>query len=164
MTFRADNVYAGSARLSDGVASLSISTLTQGVHTVSAGYGGDASYTPAAANSITETVTYGTIAIGNSSSNAITVNFASAEKPASIAVLTGGAANLDFTNAGGGTCKVNRTYAAGASCTVIVLFKPQYAGVRTGAVVLANASNQVIATAYLQGIGEGPQPVFSPAT
>jgi streptogramin lyase len=80
-------------------------------------------------------------------------------------VMTQGARGLDFTDAGTGTCTTNGTsysYNAGDTCTVIVNFKPRYAGTRSGAVVLSNPSGFAIATAFVYGTGIGPQVVFSP--
>jgi large repetitive protein len=55
------------------------------------------------------------------------------------AVLTQGAAHMDFGDAGNGTCTTNgarHAYARGDTCTVNVTFHPHYAGSRCGAVVL----------------------------
>jgi YVTN family beta-propeller protein len=82
------------------------------------------------------------------------------------AVLTQGTTGLDFTDAGTGTCTTNgttHTYAAGDTCTVNVKFTPRFAGTRNGAVQLLNSSGAAIATAYVHGIGTGPQAVFLPA-
>jgi hypothetical protein len=77
------------------------------------------------------------------------------------AVLTEGAAGLDFADAGTGSCAANGTshaYSAGDICTVDVTFTPRYAGLRRGAVLVLNAENgDVLATAPIYGIGIGPQ-------
>jgi sugar lactone lactonase YvrE len=78
-----------------------------------------------------------------------------------ISVLTSGAPNLDFTDAGNDTCAVSQSYTAGANCTVNVSFTPQFAGTRYGAVVLYDA-NGVAATAYIEGVGQGAQLSFLP--
>jgi hypothetical protein len=83
------------------------------------------------------------------------------------AVLTQGAANLDFADAGTGSCTTNSTshiYSVGDTCTVDVTFTPKYAGPRYGAVVLYNAAGAPIATEYLSGTGVGPQVTFLPGT
>ena len=82
----------------------------------------------------------------------------------STAVLTQGASGLDFADAGSGTCAPNSTYAAGQTCTVNVTFTPKFAGTRYGAVVLKDNNGNVIATAYFQGLGVGPQINFLPGT
>src|SRR5580704_7230022 len=79
------------------------------------------------------------------------------------AVLTQGAASLDFADAGTDTCTAG-AFAAGATCTLNVRFTPEFSGVRHGAATLSNSSGAVIATAYVYGTGSGPQVTFSPAT
>jgi chitobiase/beta-hexosaminidase-like protein/NHL repeat-containing protein len=103
---------------------------------------------------------FGEVNIGSSTTAAASVTMTNAATLGSIAVVTQGATNLDFTNASGGTCAVGTNYAADATCTVNVTFAPKYAGARYGAVVLADANGAVIATAYLQGTGQGPQTTF----
>ena len=79
------------------------------------------------------------------------------------AVLTQGAKNLDFTDAGTGTCTTNGTthnYNAGDTCTVDVLFKPAHPGVRLGGVELTTTGGAVIANAFVSGTGTGPQVAF----
>lgn len=78
------------------------------------------------------------------------------------AVLTQGAIGLDFADAGTGTCTANTAYTAGQTCTVNVTFTPRFAGTRNGAVELTDTNGNVIATAYLQGTGVGPQVNFAP--
>jgi hypothetical protein len=101
---------------------------------------------------------FGSVNVGTTSSaTPLTVTIQGAGILGSIAVLTQGAANQDFALASGGTCVVGRTYGTNATCTVNVTFTPKFAGVRSGAVVLSNASGSVLANSYLQGIGQGPQ-------
>ena len=83
------------------------------------------------------------------------------------AVVTQGAAGLDFADAGTGTCNTNGTsyvYSAGDTCTVDVTFTPKLPGARYGAALLKDAAGNVIATGYAQGIGVGPQVNFPPGT
>jgi sugar lactone lactonase YvrE len=105
----------------------------------------------------------GSVNLGSSTIGTATVTFAGAATPSSIAVVTQGNPNLDFTNATGGTCATGTAYAAAATCTVKVEFAPKFAGIRYGAVVLEDATG-VVATAYLQGTGFGPQVNFPPGT
>ena len=93
---------------------------------------------------------------------AMTVNFTTAGTLSSIQVFTLGAANLDFTQASGGTCATGTAYTAGESCTVNVIFTPEYAGTRDGSVLLTDGSGNVLGTTYLPGTGLGPQIVFGP--
>jgi hypothetical protein len=90
----------------------------------------------------------------------ITVNLQTAGTVSKAAVLTMGAPNLDFTESGSDNC-------AGISsggCTVTVAFAPKYPGARNGAVVLLDASNNILGTQYLSGIGEGSLAVMTPGS
>ena len=86
----------------------------------------------------------------------VTVTFSVAGTVASTNVLTQGSPNLDFTDAGSDTC-ADTSYSVGNTCVVNVKFAPTTAGLRLGAVVLEDASGNVLATAYTGGIGSGPQ-------
>lgn len=91
---------------------------------------GQVSYSGAAA-----TQNFGTEAVGSASAaTTLTFSIAAGTTVGSIAVVTTGIENLDFTNAGGGTCAAG-TYSLPATCTVDVTFKPRFAGLRMGAVV-----------------------------
>jgi len=92
----------------------------------------------------------------------VSVYIATAGTASTINVLTQGAANLDFTMAPGGSCATGTAYTLGEICTVNVIFNPQYAGTRLGAIVLEDASSNVLGTALLPGTGSGPQVVFNP--
>lgn len=105
----------------------------------------------------------GSVNIGSSSTSTVTVTIPNGGTLSTISVVTQGAPNLDFTDAGGGTCATGVNYASNATCTVNVAFKPRYAGARYGAVVLAGSTG-ILATAYLQGLGLGPQITFLPGT
>jgi len=111
------------------------------------------------------TTSYGSVNIGTASPvQTLTYAFSSAVTLGSMAVLTQGATGLDFADAGADTCTANTAYAIGQSCTVNVTFMPMYAGTRNGAVVLNDNNGTMIATAYLQGTGVGPQINFLPGT
>jgi sugar lactone lactonase YvrE/uncharacterized membrane protein len=106
---------------------------------------------------------YGSVNIGTSSPvQTLTYSFGSAVTLGSTAVLTQGAPGLDFTDAGSDTCTANTEYAAGQSCTMNVTFTPRFPGTRYGAVELNDNNGNVVATAYLQGTGVGPQLNFLP--
>jgi predicted outer membrane repeat protein len=111
----------------------------------------------------TSNFSFGNIAVGSVSGPA-TLDFAflSGGSIGAPAVLTGGAAGLDFADALSGSCTA-ATYNAGDTCAVNVRLSPKFAGTRTGAVVLSGA-NGTVATAYVSGIGAGPQLAFSPGT
>jgi len=78
------------------------------------------------------------------------------------AVMTQGAAGLDFADAGSDTCTPNTEYAAGATCTVNVTFTPRFAGPRYGAVELLDNDGNLFVAANVQGTGVGPQVNFLP--
>ena len=109
---------------------------------------------------------FGPVNVGSASANPITLvfTFDTGGTLGSIAVLTQGAPNLDFTDAGTGTCTTNgtaHTYSVGDTCTVNVTFKPKAPGLRMGAAELLNASGNLLATGYVQGTGVGPLADFA---
>jgi streptogramin lyase len=107
---------------------------------------------------------FGLVNVGSTSESIpMTFTFDTAGTLGSTAVLTQGAAALDFANAGTGTCKANTAYAAGQSCTVNVTFTAKFPGTRNGAAVLYDSYGNAIATGYVQGTGVGPQVIYSPA-
>lgn len=68
-------------------------------------------------------------------------------------------ANPDFTLASAGTtCTGN----VSGMCTVNVKFTPQFAGLRRGAVKLMDTGNNLVATAYISGVGANSQTPFIP--
>ena len=93
---------------------------------------------------------------------ALTFNMASNTIIGAIQVVTQGATGLDFSLGSGGTC--TGTIAAGNSCTVNVSFAPLAPGLRTGAVELFDSSANLLATAPIYGIGQGPVIAFGPGT
>jgi len=106
---------------------------------------------------------FGSVKVGDSTTATITVTIASAGTVDSISVRLLGTENLDFTNAGGGTCAVGTAYAAKATCTVKVTFAPSYPGWRQGAVVLfsgAGGKGTVLGNVPVYGVGTGPQLAF----
>jgi sugar lactone lactonase YvrE len=108
---------------------------------------------------------FGAVNLGTTSpAQVLTYSFVAAETLGSTAVLTQGAAGLDFADAGTGTCKAGVSFAAGKTCTVDVKFTPKFAGARSGAAELLDGSGNVLATGYLQGTGVGPQVNFAPGT
>lgn len=107
---------------------------------------------------------FGTVAIGRTSAaTPLTLTFVDGETIGSPVALTEGAPDLDFAVASGGTCAAG-TYSAGDTCTVNVTFTPKFAGARNGAVLLTDGGGQTIATAYVHGIGSGPQVSFLPGS
>jgi large repetitive protein len=108
----------------------------------------------------------GSVNVGSASASptAVTFTLDAAGTVGSIAVLTQGAMGLDFTDAGTGTCKAATAYNAGDTCTVNVTFKPKHPGWRYGAAELLDSAGNLLAMAYLQGTGIGPQATFANTT
>lgn len=149
--------------------------LAAGTCTIQASQPGDgALYAPAAAVTLSFTVEppppatstrFGAANIGTTSAAiAVTLSFNAAASLGGVSVVTQGVTGLDFANASGGTCTIGRNYDAGASCTVNVTFSPISSGVRYGGVSLFDDSGNPIATAYVEGIGIGPQIEFVPGS
>ncbi|MGD0831747.1 MAG: chitobiase/beta-hexosaminidase C-terminal domain-containing protein [Terracidiphilus sp.] len=133
-------------------------TMTIKAFAVAPGY----TYSSAASASYTfNPITFGGVNIGTSATGSVIVVIPAAATLATISVVTEGAQNEDFTNAGGGTCTVGTSYTAMSACMVNVSFAPRYAGARYGAAVLYDASGNVIGTGYVQGTGQGPQIIFA---
>lgn len=110
----------------------------------------------------------GSVNVGSSSAPvSLLFTFTSSGSIAKPSVLTKGVPNLDFTDAGTGTCTTNGTtyvYATGAVCSVDVTAKPRAPGPRYGAVVLANTSGTPIATGFVSAVGVGPRVGYRPGT
>jgi sugar lactone lactonase YvrE len=156
-----------------GSATCSITPQAVESYTLSAAYSGDSVYSAASSSALVENIvaapaasspvtTIGPVNGGSTGSAGVKITFSASETLGGIMVLTQGNPNLDFTNAGGGTCVLSKAYSQGDSCTVNVTFTPKFAGQRDGAVVLTDGSANVIGTAYLAGTAVGPQSAFMP--
>ncbi len=100
---------------------------------------------------------FGSVPVGSASATAaVTFSVSSGTTVGSIQVLTGGVAGLDFASVAGGTC-VAGSYSAATTCTVNVTLTPKWPGLRAGAVVLADASGNALATVPVYGTGTGPE-------
>jgi len=77
-----------------------------------------------------------------------------------VEVLTNGFSGPEFTK-GSGTCDT-ATLSASGTCTESVTFTPASPGLRVGAVVLLDASSNVLGTAYISGVGVGGLDVLMP--
>ncbi len=104
-------------------------------------------------------INFGSSAIGTmSASSPLSIPFTfTTAGTVQAAVVTQGASSADFADAGGSTC----IGSVSTSCTVNVSFTPTASGIRYGAVELFSGSN-VIASAYIDGVGTGPQMTFGP--
>jgi streptogramin lyase len=154
------------------VSASTVTLIAAGTCTVQASQAGSAAYlaapvvsqsvTVAAANPPSDS-NFGSVNIGQTSpAMTFTLTLGAADTLSSVSVLTQGATGLDFANAGTGTCATGTSFNAGASCTVNVTFTPTLAGIRYSALEVTDSSGNIIATAYLQGTGVGPQVNFIP--
>ena len=154
--------------LSSSVATLSGVTLSgTGTHTITASYsdgnGGETFQSSIATGIVT--VSPGSNVGIATSSYPVTLTFTAAGFVGSVNVLTQGTPNLDFTeHAAIGDPWSKKSYNIGDTCTVNVIFTPRFAGPRYGAVVLEDKSGNVLATAFLENIGTGPQIAFGAST
>ena len=113
------------------------------------------------AQSGTGSVSFGAVAIGQTSpSQSVTLTFSGGGTTATELALTQGADKQDFATVSGGSCATGQSYQAGATCTALVTFTPQHAGLRMGAVELLDASGALLAGTYISGVGSGPQVGF----
>ena len=105
----------------------------------------------------------GSVNVGTpSASQPITVTSPAGGIVASVGVYTYGVSGLDFARVSD-TC-AGTSLAAGGNCTVTVSFTPSVPGVRAGAIVLLDATQNVLGTSYAVGVGLGGLGVFVPGT
>jgi sugar lactone lactonase YvrE len=69
----------------------------------------------------------------------------------------------EFTNTGT-NCIMGSAYEATTSCSVEATFTPVYPGERFGAIQAMGSGTTVLGTAFLNGIGVGPQVALTPGT
>ena len=74
-------------------------------------------------------------------------------------LLTVGQPNLDFISQ---SSSCTGTVTAGNTCTVNFTFAPHVAGLRRGAIQVADSNGNVLSTTLLHGTGVGPQVVYTP--
>jgi len=92
------------------------------------------------------------------------VNFSAGGTLASVGVVTQGATGLDFNPGGNDTCVAGQVYTAGQACEVDFTFRPKSPGEREGAIVLKDASGNILGTSFLGGLGDGPLGLFTSPT
>jgi len=115
-------------------------------------------------------VSFGSVAVGVASppTQTLTFTITAGGTIAAPLVMTRGATGKDFTDNGTGTCTTNGTshsYAANATCTVVVKFNPLAPGFRQGGVELTNtAGTTVVATGLISGTGTSPLATFASNT
>ena len=105
----------------------------------------------------------GTTAVGQTSTAiTVSVTLPTGGTPSAAVAITQSATVSDFTVSDGGTCANNQTFNSGQTCTVSVVFKPLYPGVRKGAVKVTDSSNTVLGVAQLAGNSTGSLSVLFP--
>ena len=111
----------------------------------------------------TTSAEYGHVQFGTTAGVTQTLPFtvAGATTIGSVAALTMGAANLDFTVASGTTCTNGTT---GTTCNVNVQFLPTAAGLRRGALVLYDTLSNPLLTVPLYGFADAPLAALAPNT
>ena len=157
-----------------GPATVSGSTLTitgAGAVVVTANQDGDATYAPAP--SVTQSIFVSTgavLPVGTLSGTltatmtftaSVTLN---ATLATAIQVTTQGISGLEFNYLAGGTCVPGGTYDSTHSCTVNYTFEPAHPWARLGGIVLMDGAGNIASTAFLGGLGTGPQTTFSLST
>lgn len=104
----------------------------------------------------------GMTAVGSSASAVnVSVALPNGGTISAVQVLGMGIPNVDF-NGSGGSCQAGATFLPGQSCSLNVTFAPAFPGLRSGAVVLLNSSNQAIGTQFLTATATGSVGVFVP--
>jgi hypothetical protein len=157
----------------DSTASITLlaSQLTLGANRLTAVYSGDQNYTGSTSRNISVMLqnppgSFSPTAVGTAATpRLLTFQFSNPITLSAINILTSGAAGLDYTDAGAGTCAVNTAYAAGSSRTVNVAFTPSAPGMRAGALTLfAQGSTLPLQTSYLSGVGQSASVSIDPGT
>jgi hypothetical protein len=149
---------------SSGTATFATSSLSVGTYSFSAVYSGTSVLTSSTSSPVAVTVTESSsVTLPLQSTASITTSFdiSAGTTIGSIAVVTNGIPNLDFTDAGTGTCAAG-TYSSASTCTVGVAVSPKYPGLRYGAVELFDGNGNILGTHYVSAMGVAPQIVFAP--
>jgi sugar lactone lactonase YvrE len=106
-------------------------------------------------------VGFGHVQLGSANAVTLTLPFTTgAVGLGAVKVFAFGVQNLDFTAGPNSTC--NSSTAASTSCSVDVTYLPTAPGLRSGAVVLYDNSQNPILTIPLYGIGDSPVAALAP--
>jgi sugar lactone lactonase YvrE len=110
----------------------------------------------------TGTIDFGAVSL-DSSGVSLTYNFniAAGTVVGSVNISMEGNSGKDFVDGGQSTCAA-QTYSSATYCGVNVKFAPLASGTRKGAVELSDANGNPLATAYISGVGDGPQIAIIP--
>ena len=166
ITFEDGTTPIGQGNISGGVATFTTSSLSVGTHTINAVYSGDANFNPNAAPPYTQTVLgSGPIVSLNPTSLTFAVTLVKSSSPAqSVTLMNTGSATLTITQivptganasefklATGGTC--GTSLAAGASCTIPVVFRPTVPGSASAAISITDNAPDSPQLVPLSGTG-----------
>jgi sugar lactone lactonase YvrE len=140
------------------VSGSTVTLIASGTCTILASQIGSAMYLPAAAVAQSFSV------LGSGQTLTATFTISSGVTLSAPVVFTEGVpsttlASPDFTLVSSGTTCMGLVT---GTCAVNVKFTPQYAGLRRGAVKLMDVHNNLVATAYISGVGANPQTPFTP--
>jgi len=173
VTFWDGTANIGNSNLSSsGVATLTISTLLAGTHSIKSSYEGSADFAPSASPVLSQTVR-GAIAKLSPSSITFgneTVGMASAAK--SLTLTNKGnidltIASVDIAGADGANfvaSKCPASIAPNGTCVISVTFKPTATGTRTATLSITDSAPSHIQTAALTGVGVLPAITLSPTS
>ena len=101
-----------------------------------------------------------------SATHTVSFNITAGTTIGGIDIVLGGAPGLDFQAKADDTSTTlctAKTYTEATTCTVDVTFAPLGPGTRNGAVEIIDGNGELLATAYVFGVGVGPQIAFAPA-
>lgn len=102
-------------------------------------------------------VNFGSVRVGSHKTANVNVTVPGTAKWRTVTVRTGGAENLDFTEAGKVHCRTRAAHDGDRVCIVKVTFKPLYGGPRHGGVTFADIGGNAIGTTYIYGTGLGSE-------
>lgn len=108
-------------------------------------------------------LSFAAVASGASSTSTLQTSFTGSASVASIKIVEAGATTPGFV-VSGGTCAAGTAYNSGDSCTVQVTYTAGKPGVENATLVLADASDNALVTAQLNGTSQGAGVVVDPGT
>jgi hypothetical protein len=157
---------------SAGVATLSISSLAVGTHSVTATYGGDSNFASSTSSALSQVVQGAIVQLSPTSLNFGNQTVSIASSSQNVTVSNTGNAALTITNiavvvSNGGyllssTCAAS--LAPGASCTVSLSWTPVTTGSMTGSVAFTDNAQNSPQTVSLAGVGVQPTLNLSPTS
>ncbi len=163
VSFYDGSTMLGTATLSGGQASLTVSSVVLGLgsQALTAQYLGNYTHMPSVSPTVNESIitgvssqNVGTIAVGTSTTQTVTMNFTGLGSLPSFALAYG----LEFS-LGVPTCSGS---VSGMTCTMTLTFQPQYPGVREDEIVVHEGSSVLQQRMLLSGVGQGPRAVLVP--